>query len=117
MSISSSSSESNTLIAGCPQCNAPLNASFSVHLSRITIESDGTIKSYEGGPMPEGESDVLELANESDATIICERGHVYAIDLFAGTSKGSTKLDADTDTLDIKYHASAYDQHDESKQK
>ena len=72
------SSEDNTLIAGCPQCNAPLNAVFFIALHNITIESDGTIKSYEGGPNPESDSDVLDLANESNATIICEQGHVYA---------------------------------------
>jgi len=75
---SMTNSDDNTLIAGCPQCNAPLNAVFSVHLNNITIESDGTIKTYEGGPMPESESDVIDLANESGPTIICEQGHVFA---------------------------------------
>ncbi len=73
-----SSSEDNTLIAGCPQCNSPLNAVFAVHLTGIAIESNGTIRSYDGGPMPESENDIIDLANESDATIVCEQGHVFA---------------------------------------
>lgn len=71
-------SQDNTLIASCPLCNTSLTAVFSVHLTDISIEKDGTIRSYGGGPMPESESDVIDLANESAPTISCEQGHVFS---------------------------------------
>ena len=59
----------------CPLCNGGLNACATVTLYDVEV-SNGQIVSYQGGPTPESEEDVVDLINESGPTIACVNGHV-----------------------------------------
>ncbi len=59
----------------CPTCSAALNASVRITLYSVELE-DGSIVSYEGGPQPESEADIIELCEADNTVILCEAGHI-----------------------------------------
>lgn len=62
-------------LTACPQCGAELNAFLQLTLYRITIDPTGHLSAYEGGPQPESTSDIIELSQAENTTIICTNNH------------------------------------------
>lgn len=62
-------------LTACPQCGAALNASVRITLYTVKLGDSGQITSFEGGPQPESESDLLELCQADNTTITCANNH------------------------------------------
>ena len=62
-------------LTACPQCGAELNAFLQVTLYTITLDATGHVSAYEGGPHPESTSDIIELSQAENTTIICTNHH------------------------------------------
>ena len=62
-------------LTACPLCGAELNAFLQVTLYTITLDATGHVSAYEGGPHPESTSDIIELGQAENTTIICTNNH------------------------------------------
>jgi hypothetical protein len=62
-------------LTACPQCGAELNAFLRLTLYTITLDATGQLSAYEGGPQPESTSDIIELCQPDNTTIICTNNH------------------------------------------
>jgi len=62
-------------LTACPLCGAELNASIRLTLYTITLDEQGHISAYEGGPQPETTSDMIELCQTDNTSIICTNNH------------------------------------------
>jgi hypothetical protein len=62
-------------LTACPQCGADLNASVRITLYTVKLDDSGQITSFDGGPQPESESDLLELCQADNTTISCVNNH------------------------------------------
>ncbi len=62
-------------LTACPQCGAELNALLRLTLYTITLDATGQLSAYEGGPQPESTSDIIELCQADNTTIICTNNH------------------------------------------
>jgi len=62
-------------LTACPLCGAELNAFLQVTLYTITLDATGHVSAYEGGPHPESTSDIIELSQAENTTIICTNHH------------------------------------------
>ena len=63
-------------ITACPTCGADLNALMSIKLYAVTVQTDGTVTDYDGGPQPDSEQDLIDLCNEGNSPIVCDNGHL-----------------------------------------
>jgi len=63
----------------CPECNAELQASVKLYLYGISVDSKGQVMSYEGGPQPESEEDILEIVDSQNTNIYCANDHPFII--------------------------------------
>jgi len=61
----------------CPECGAELQATVKLYLYEVAVTADGAVLSYEGGPKPEDESDILELCDMQDTSIYCANDHPF----------------------------------------
>jgi hypothetical protein len=62
-------------LTACPQCSADLNASVRITLYTVKLDESGQVTSFQGGPQPESESDLLELCQADNTTITCANNH------------------------------------------
>jgi hypothetical protein len=62
-------------LTACPQCGAELNASIRLTLYTVTLNEHGLVSAYEGGPEPESTSEIIELCQADNTTIICTNNH------------------------------------------
>jgi len=62
-------------LTACPQCGADLNASVRIALYTVKLDESGQVTSFEGGPQPESESDLIELCQADNTTITCVNNH------------------------------------------
>jgi hypothetical protein len=64
-------------ITSCPECGAALQAIVKVYLYDVAVTPNGVVLSYEGGPQPEDESDILELCDLQNTTVYCANDHPF----------------------------------------
>jgi hypothetical protein len=63
-------------LTACPQCGADLNASVHITLYSVKLDESGQVTSFEGGPQPESDSDLIQLCESNTTTIInCANNH------------------------------------------
>jgi hypothetical protein len=62
-------------LTACPQCGAELNASVRITLYTVKLDETGQVTSFEGGPQPESESDLIDLCESDNTTITCVNNH------------------------------------------
>lgn len=69
----------DTRITRCPECKGELNASVNFRLYAVSVDQHGSIVDYDGGPQPDSEEDILELAASDTPTIYCAEGHFFTL--------------------------------------
>jgi hypothetical protein len=62
-------------LTACPRCGAALNAFVRISLYTVKLDETGQVTSFEGGPQPESESDLIELCQTDNTTITCVNNH------------------------------------------